>query len=194
MFHESKDFVQQFTRRRKPALPDGMLGEISYRMSGPLSDGRFAEAVDSWRTRVCRTQSPRRLVSTFRNLRDQQRRRQTVLKSQPERNRFLSARRLRGRVPEVVSDASKEVARQLHLPIRRANRHQLKRHRLNQPSSESPKPSPRQLSHRKQKLSNRRVPNCRNSRLRKPRSRTTKTTSTKTENCRRDRGGRARRI
>ena len=28
-------------------LPDGILGEISYRMSGPLSDGRFAEAVDS---------------------------------------------------------------------------------------------------------------------------------------------------
>ena len=28
-------------------LPDGVLGEMSYRMSGPLTDGRFAEAVDS---------------------------------------------------------------------------------------------------------------------------------------------------
>jgi hypothetical protein len=28
-------------------MPEGVLGEMSYRMSGPLSDGRFAEAIDS---------------------------------------------------------------------------------------------------------------------------------------------------
>src|SRR6185369_138881 len=37
----------QFTRVVQADLPDGVLGEMSYRMSGPLNDGRFAEAVDS---------------------------------------------------------------------------------------------------------------------------------------------------
>lgn len=43
----SKSSFTQFTRMVQPDLPDGVLGEMSYRMSGPLSDGRFAEAVDS---------------------------------------------------------------------------------------------------------------------------------------------------
>lgn len=43
----SKSSFTQFSRMAQPDLPDGVLGEMSYRMSGPLSDGRFAEAVDS---------------------------------------------------------------------------------------------------------------------------------------------------
>jgi tetratricopeptide (TPR) repeat protein len=43
----SKSSFTQFTRTVQGDLPDGVLGEMSYRMSGPLSDGRFAEAVDS---------------------------------------------------------------------------------------------------------------------------------------------------
>jgi tetratricopeptide (TPR) repeat protein len=43
----TKTSFMQFSRPAQTALPDGILGEISYRMSGPLSDGRFAEAVDS---------------------------------------------------------------------------------------------------------------------------------------------------
>ncbi len=43
----SKSSFTQFTRAVQPDLPDGVLGEMSYRMSGPLSDGRFNEAVDS---------------------------------------------------------------------------------------------------------------------------------------------------
>ncbi|HYV09854.1 MAG TPA: TPM domain-containing protein [Pyrinomonadaceae bacterium] len=43
----SKSSFTQFTRMVQADLPDGVLGEMSYRMSGPLSDGRFAEAVDS---------------------------------------------------------------------------------------------------------------------------------------------------
>jgi tetratricopeptide (TPR) repeat protein len=43
----SKSSFTQFTRVVQADLPDGVLGEMSYRMSGPLSDGRFAEAVDS---------------------------------------------------------------------------------------------------------------------------------------------------
>jgi uncharacterized membrane protein YgcG/tetratricopeptide (TPR) repeat protein len=43
----SKSSFTQFTRAAQADLPDGLLGEISYRMSGPLNDGRFAEAVDS---------------------------------------------------------------------------------------------------------------------------------------------------
>ena len=43
----SKSSFTQFTRLVQADLPDGVLGEMSYRMSGPLSDGRFAEAVDS---------------------------------------------------------------------------------------------------------------------------------------------------
>ncbi len=43
----SKSSFTQFTRVVQADLPDGVLGEMSYRMSGPLNDGRFAEAVDS---------------------------------------------------------------------------------------------------------------------------------------------------
>lgn len=43
----TKTSFMQFSRTAQTALPDGILGEISYRMSGPLSDGRFADAVDS---------------------------------------------------------------------------------------------------------------------------------------------------
>lgn len=43
----SKSSFTQFTRAAQADLPDGVLGEMSYRMNKPLSDGRFAEAVDS---------------------------------------------------------------------------------------------------------------------------------------------------
>ena len=43
----SKSSFTQFTRTVQTDLPDGVLGEMSYRMSGPLTEGRFAEAVDS---------------------------------------------------------------------------------------------------------------------------------------------------
>lgn len=43
----SKSSFTQFTRAAQTDLPDGVLGEMSYRMNKPLSDGRFAEAVDS---------------------------------------------------------------------------------------------------------------------------------------------------
>src|SRR5689334_13355987 len=43
----SKSSFTQFSRTAQNDLPDGVLGEMSYRMNGPLSDGRFAEAVDS---------------------------------------------------------------------------------------------------------------------------------------------------
>lgn len=43
----SKSSFTQFTRSVQADLPDGVLGEMSYRMSGPLNDGRIAEAVDS---------------------------------------------------------------------------------------------------------------------------------------------------
>src|SRR6185295_7225770 len=44
---EKKSSFMQFSRSAQTALPDGILGDISYRMNGPLSDGRFADAVDS---------------------------------------------------------------------------------------------------------------------------------------------------
>ena len=43
----SKTSFTQFSRAAQPHLPDGVLGEMSYRMSGPLTEGRFAEALDS---------------------------------------------------------------------------------------------------------------------------------------------------
>jgi tetratricopeptide (TPR) repeat protein len=43
----SKSSFTQFSRAAQTDLPDGVLGEMSYRMGGPLTDGRFAEAVDS---------------------------------------------------------------------------------------------------------------------------------------------------
>ena len=43
----SKTSFTQFTRMVQPDLPDGVLGEMSYRMQGPLSEGRFTEAVNS---------------------------------------------------------------------------------------------------------------------------------------------------
>lgn len=43
----SKQSFTQFSRAAQAELPDGVLGEMSYRMSKALTDGRFAEAVDS---------------------------------------------------------------------------------------------------------------------------------------------------
>ena len=43
----SKSSFTQSSRTARPALPEGVLGEMQYRMQGPLSDGRFSEAVDS---------------------------------------------------------------------------------------------------------------------------------------------------
>lgn len=43
----SKTSFTQFSRSAQTDLPDGLLGEMSYRMQGPLSDGRFSEAIDS---------------------------------------------------------------------------------------------------------------------------------------------------
>ena len=42
----SKTSFTQFTRAVQNDLPDGVLGEVSYRMSGPLAEGRFTEAVE----------------------------------------------------------------------------------------------------------------------------------------------------
>lgn len=42
----SKTAFTQYTRAVQTDLPDGVLGEMSYRMSGPLAEGRFAEAVE----------------------------------------------------------------------------------------------------------------------------------------------------
>jgi tetratricopeptide (TPR) repeat protein len=43
----SKTSFARFSRTAQMALPEGMLGEITYRMQTPLSEGRFAEAIDS---------------------------------------------------------------------------------------------------------------------------------------------------
>ena len=43
----SKTSFTQSSRTARPALPEGVLGEMQYRMQSLLSDGRFAEAVDS---------------------------------------------------------------------------------------------------------------------------------------------------
>lgn len=43
----SKSSFTRFSRPVQGQLPDGVLGEMSYRMRGPLSDGRFTEAIDS---------------------------------------------------------------------------------------------------------------------------------------------------
>lgn len=42
----SKSSFTRFSRSVQSQLPDGVLGEMSYRMRGPLSEGRFTEAVD----------------------------------------------------------------------------------------------------------------------------------------------------
>jgi tetratricopeptide (TPR) repeat protein len=42
----SKTSFTQFNRAAQADLPDGVLGEVSYRMSGPLAEGRFTEAVE----------------------------------------------------------------------------------------------------------------------------------------------------
>ena len=41
----SKTSFTQFSRAVQGQLPDGVLGEMSYRMRAPLSDGRFTEAI-----------------------------------------------------------------------------------------------------------------------------------------------------
>ena len=41
----SKSSFTQFSRAAQSQLPDGVLGEMSYRMRGPLSEGRFTEAI-----------------------------------------------------------------------------------------------------------------------------------------------------
>ena len=43
---DSKTSFTQFSRSVQSQLPDGVLGEMSYRMRGPLSEGRFTEALD----------------------------------------------------------------------------------------------------------------------------------------------------
>ncbi|HEU4797269.1 MAG TPA: TPM domain-containing protein [Pyrinomonadaceae bacterium] len=43
---ESKTSFTQFSRSVQGQLPDGILGEMSYRMRGPLSEGRITEAID----------------------------------------------------------------------------------------------------------------------------------------------------
>ena len=43
----SKSSFTQFTRAAQADLPDGILGEMNIRMSGPLNEGRLAEAVDN---------------------------------------------------------------------------------------------------------------------------------------------------
>jgi uncharacterized membrane protein YgcG/tetratricopeptide (TPR) repeat protein len=43
---ESKSSFTKFSRPAQTQLPDGVLGEMSYRMRGPLSEGRFTEAID----------------------------------------------------------------------------------------------------------------------------------------------------
>jgi uncharacterized membrane protein YgcG/tetratricopeptide (TPR) repeat protein len=43
----SKTSFARFSRSAQIALPEGTLGEITYRMQTPLSEGRFADAVDS---------------------------------------------------------------------------------------------------------------------------------------------------
>ena len=42
----SKTSFTQFTRAVQNELPDGVLGEVSYRMRAPLAEGRFTEAVE----------------------------------------------------------------------------------------------------------------------------------------------------
>jgi tetratricopeptide (TPR) repeat protein/uncharacterized membrane protein YgcG len=43
----SKSSFTQFSRVAQRELPEGVLGEMTYRMQGPLSEGRFAEAIDN---------------------------------------------------------------------------------------------------------------------------------------------------
>lgn len=43
----SKTSFTRFSRPAQLAMPEGVLGEMTYRMQSPLSEGRFAEAVDS---------------------------------------------------------------------------------------------------------------------------------------------------
>ena len=43
----SKTSFTQYTRGVQADLPDGILGEMTYRMNVPLSEGRFAEAVET---------------------------------------------------------------------------------------------------------------------------------------------------
>ena len=43
----SKTSFTQFSRVVQRDLPEGVLGEMTYRMQGPLGEGRFAEALDS---------------------------------------------------------------------------------------------------------------------------------------------------
>lgn len=43
----SKTSFTRFSRAAQLALPDGVLGEMTYRMQTPLSEGRFTEAVNS---------------------------------------------------------------------------------------------------------------------------------------------------
>ena len=42
----SKTSFTQASRTARPELPEGILGEMSYRMQGPLSEGRFTAAID----------------------------------------------------------------------------------------------------------------------------------------------------
>src|SRR5690349_16307047 len=43
----SKTSFTQISRAAQASLPEGVVGEMGYRMTGPLGDGRFPEAIDS---------------------------------------------------------------------------------------------------------------------------------------------------
>jgi uncharacterized membrane protein YgcG/tetratricopeptide (TPR) repeat protein len=43
----SKTSFTQISRTVQTSLPEGVVGEMGYRMTGPLGDGRFTEAIDS---------------------------------------------------------------------------------------------------------------------------------------------------
>lgn len=105
----TKSSFMQFSRPAQTALPDGILGEISYRMGGPLSDGRFAEAVDSG-VRVFATAVAEKVGFSVSELETStavaSNSPEVVAESQPV---LVGTKTPRTR-PRVVSEAAKEVA------------------------------------------------------------------------------------
>lgn len=104
----TKTSFMQFSRSAQTALPDGILGEISYRMNGPLSDGRFADAVNSG-VNVLASAVAEKVgfnVSELETSAVAANSPEITVESQPV---LVSAKTPRTR-PRVVSDASKAVA------------------------------------------------------------------------------------
>ena len=104
----TKTSFMQFSRSAQTALPDGILGEISYRMSGPLNDGRIAEAVDSG-VRVLANAVAEKIgfnVSELETSAVATNSPEVVVESQPV---LVSTRTPRTR-PRSVSDAAKALA------------------------------------------------------------------------------------